>query len=356
MNCRFPKCLQGPRERLRRADGRSSEPPPGKVAGVCPWPLQLRVKWSTAMRLTLRSMLAYMAGILDPEDAEEIGAKIRENEYATKLLHRTRDVMRRLRVGAPPLGQKGAKGFDPNTVAEYLDHVLPPDRVADFEKVCLESDIHLAEVASCHQILTMVLGEPAEVDPASREKMYRLPQVAAARRAAKAGEPEAAGKRREAEPATGRKQPESRAQPQVPEYLRAERRKWSPVASVATAVVFLLLAGYILLVVTGNGGVVSQLLGFAPPEPAAVSRADSPAPAATDAGQTEQSVEKGEAPDRPAETTPSQPTGPSAAAQGGAEAQPEEKISQPATGRREEPALETAEAEARPADTAREVP
>ncbi|HEX6961795.1 MAG TPA: hypothetical protein VF175_08015, partial [Lacipirellula sp.] len=143
------------------------------------------------MRLTLRTLLAYMDDILDPADQEELGRKIESSPFATELIHRSRDAVRRLRLSAPdPLagGDDDIHGGDPNldanTASEYLDNTLPPEEVADFERACLEAGPHadmlLAEAAACHHVLTMVLGEPAEVDSDLRQRMYALAQSPAA--------------------------------------------------------------------------------------------------------------------------------------------------------------------------------
>jgi hypothetical protein len=130
------------------------------------------------MRLTLRTLLAYLDDVLEPTQAKELGEKIAESSVATALVNRMREVLRRRRLSAPAVQGPGS-GVDANRIGEYLDNTLPPDAVADIERVCLESDVHLAEVAACHQILTLVLGEPVDVPLDSRERMYALGPKAA---------------------------------------------------------------------------------------------------------------------------------------------------------------------------------
>ncbi|MEO0530517.1 MAG: hypothetical protein AAF266_08060 [Planctomycetota bacterium] len=125
------------------------------------------------MRLTLRTLLSYLDNVLDEPSRKALEEQIEKGENASEWVHRTRDVMRRLKLGTPELHGSGSVD-DPNTVAEYLDRTLPEEGVAEFERVCLESDVMLAEVASCHHVLAMVLTEQATIDPDTRKRLHRL--------------------------------------------------------------------------------------------------------------------------------------------------------------------------------------
>src|SRR5205085_2838458 len=87
------------------------------------------------------------------------------------LIARIKQVTRRRRLTAPPA--TGGK-LDANVIAGYLDNALSPEQLAEVEQTCLASDLHLAEMAACHQILTLVLGEPALVPPTARQRMYSV--------------------------------------------------------------------------------------------------------------------------------------------------------------------------------------
>lgn len=130
------------------------------------------------MRLTLRTLLAYLDDALEPHETREIGKKIQESPVAAGLVSRVREVIRRRRLGAPDVDGP-SQGVDPNVVAQYLDNSLAPEEVGQFESICLESDLVLAEVAACHQVLSLILGEPIEVPIRSRERFYAIGPVSA---------------------------------------------------------------------------------------------------------------------------------------------------------------------------------
>ncbi len=265
------------------------------------------------MRLTLRTMLAYMDEILEPEDAEDIGKKIEESELARTVMQRTRDALRRMRLGAPPVEGRGL-AQDANTVAEYLDNTLAPEQVPDFERICLESEVHLAEVGASHQILTLVLGEPADVDPISRDRMYGLiseagsaQPVAAAPLASPAIEAppvESAADLAAAHPAIRRTKPE------VPDYLREPSRSGRSLGKLALAAVVLLVVGGVLAAtfVPEIREQVATLLGSqADQEPAVNDRPGRGAPDDADSADMVGPADSGESPEDAGNVPPDGP-------------------------------------------------
>jgi hypothetical protein len=129
------------------------------------------------MRLTLRTLLAHLDGVLDRNDDEVLAKKIAESDYARRLIDRIDDVGRRPRL-APPRVDAREGATDPNAMADYLDGMLDPAAVAEHEKSCLASDALLAEASVCHQILSCVVREPLKISERTRRRLGK--RVAAA--------------------------------------------------------------------------------------------------------------------------------------------------------------------------------
>lgn len=123
------------------------------------------------LRLTLRTLLAWLDDTLPPTDVRRIGQQVSESPFAKELVNRINRVTRRRRLTVPT--ESGPEGMSATTVASYLDNELTGEQVAEFEKRCLTSDVQLAEAASCHQILSMI-SQKAKVPAAARHRMYRL--------------------------------------------------------------------------------------------------------------------------------------------------------------------------------------
>jgi hypothetical protein len=123
------------------------------------------------MRLTLRTLLAWLDDTLQPAEVRAIGKQVAESPFAQELSERINRVTRQRRLSVP--NSSGPDGCDPNIVASYVDNDLDPDGVADYEKKCLTSDVNLAEVASVHQILSL-LGQKVKVPSEARARMYNL--------------------------------------------------------------------------------------------------------------------------------------------------------------------------------------
>jgi hypothetical protein len=123
------------------------------------------------MRLTLRTLLAWLDDTLPPKDVTRIGGQLRRSKFAQDLGRRIQLVTRQRRLSVPGMGSNTP--IDPNVVAAYLDNNLSPEQLNAVESFCLNSDVHLAEVAASHQILSL-LDQPVTLAPEHYATMYRL--------------------------------------------------------------------------------------------------------------------------------------------------------------------------------------
>lgn len=123
------------------------------------------------MRLTLRTLLSWKDGMLEPEVGRDLAARVEASADARALLERIDEVVARPTLAAPA---PDAPGFAAaaNTTAEYLDNVLPVERLGEFERVCFASEAQLAETAAVHEILAELSRDPAgPLDAAASKRL-----------------------------------------------------------------------------------------------------------------------------------------------------------------------------------------
>ncbi len=151
------------------------------------------------MRLTLRTLLAYRDRVLSPTDTEDLHRRIHLSHDAGNLLRRITALTERNDVLAPLVNDKGLGG-DANAIAEYLDDALPHGQVPELERICLVSDLQLAELADCHTLLSTALNTKVIVPSELRSMANRLGDPAQRTAVAREIEARKAPRRRNKQP------------------------------------------------------------------------------------------------------------------------------------------------------------
>jgi hypothetical protein len=121
--------------------------------------------------------LAYRDGVLSPTETSDLHQRIKQTEVASNLLRRIENLVKHKQLLAPKLNGEGL-GADPNSVAEYLDDSLASEQVPEFERICIaESDLVLAELAHCHQLLAEALNSQVVVPPSLKALAISLTSI-----------------------------------------------------------------------------------------------------------------------------------------------------------------------------------
>lgn len=124
------------------------------------------------MRLTLRTLLAHEHGLLNEQQAELISQKIERSPFVAQLLRHLKDRAARREIVPLTIEARGTVCLE--TITRYLDYTLPAEEVVKLENECFASDRLLAEVASCHEIISQWLATPTPIEPALRQRLYAV--------------------------------------------------------------------------------------------------------------------------------------------------------------------------------------
>jgi len=137
------------------------------------------------MRLTLRRLLAWLDGILPADEQHSVGEKVSAGQFASMLVERIRHVVSQPAIGAPAPDARGLGG-DANSVAQFIHTTLPVEHLERFERICFESDMHLAEVAACHALFAEFTRDPSVLQGLDGRVSEQLKTLVRQRRAEEA--------------------------------------------------------------------------------------------------------------------------------------------------------------------------
>ncbi|MEL7264898.1 MAG: hypothetical protein AAFP69_08845, partial [Planctomycetota bacterium] len=125
------------------------------------------------MRLTLRTLLAYLDDALEEDQLQVLQQKLADSDVAKDLAGKIQDAISDPMIPAMNPLTSNPTG-DINQVSDYIDNTIPPRQVSELEQKCLDSRILLSEVAGCHQILTRMLAQQADVSPELRKRIQGI--------------------------------------------------------------------------------------------------------------------------------------------------------------------------------------
>jgi hypothetical protein len=136
------------------------------------------------VRVTLGKLLDLRDGLLDAPLAAAVRQKAQGVAQIQQIKSRIEEVVARPWLESPVWDDVQA---DPNLVAAYLDDA-PLDKGArtNYERLCVEGDGYLAEVADCHAVCSAeAAGRTPAIDSAAalRSRLVGLPQRHSAQQA-----------------------------------------------------------------------------------------------------------------------------------------------------------------------------
>jgi cytoskeletal protein RodZ len=234
------------------------------------------------MRLTLRTLLAWRDRLLPADVQQEFDEKVRSHDAARAIADQIEKLLANAELPAPGLEGKGL-ATSASSVAAFLDNALPSDQLEAFESNCIESSVHLGEVAECHTLLAGLANHPeltAELNDAECQRVGKRVRAHLTELADESGPSvEQANARAMRAEFDAIKATESATSPAVTVPTPAQRK--SRLATLAAV-----LAVVVLLVLVGILGLQLFRSGAAPLPVATSPQANQPAPGAMAAGES----------------------------------------------------------------------